>query len=324
MHRLLVSLLLYVVITDGASVISPSRMSIELGGNITIKRAASEPPFDMNSKYDCVLGRLGQFSLHIPPKNFKETGVHLLAKAQVVDRDTLLCEVAKGDVVTAGNTTVCVAKSSPTRLFPGFQPLDVTDVIESELNKEKKAVCPDSYSPGFEEHFPLFAPAFDRRPYFRETSGALLLDLDAAMLCNESITVKVSYPVASGEQRTLLEEKVDVVCDAARLRPSCGAHGHCHDVLPLRLPFSLEAVPVDLDTDASWSLQTAHGSGNALAPQPEQGVPDLPYPRGTHLRRLQRSPPPEPKPSFATFQVAALTLRRSLTRVLDPNPNQHP
>ena len=74
--------------------------------------------------------------------------------------------------MTAGNTTVCV------------HALDAS----SPRGEQRKAVygVPNClalgpYGETNTEHFATFAPAFSRRPYIRETEGALLVRLDASL-----------------------------------------------------------------------------------------------------------------------------------------------
>ena len=163
--------------TTCAASASPSRIPTETGGNITVTRARGEQPFNKSGKYTCIFGRKGQFSIVLPPKNYRQSGVHVSAPAIVVDDSRIMCQVPR--VVTAGNTTVCIAvSSSVTRVQTHFKPL------ENDLPKVgKKNVCKDTtYAPAYLTHFPLFSPAFDRRPWFREVEGALLVHLDMAAL----------------------------------------------------------------------------------------------------------------------------------------------
>ena len=70
-------------------------------------------------------------------------------------------------------------------------------------------------------------------------------------------------------------------------RDSCGAHGGCRPVLPLRIPFSLDRVPTSFDADTTITLRVSD-STVAIA---------------THTRRLIRAAPPRDGSGVATFQV---------------------
>lgn len=115
--------------------------------------------------------RKGQFSLHLPEKNFKTTGVHAVANATVQDRNTLVCHIPS--VTTTGNTTICITKLG-----------------DAVLAKEVCGASP-VWAPLFIEHYALMKPAFDRRPYFREATGTMLLDVDS-VLHGASVTVTVT------------------------------------------------------------------------------------------------------------------------------------
>jgi hypothetical protein len=284
-----------------AATASPSRMSTELGGSLTIKRQPSEPAFASGRSYECVLGRAGQFSLHIPPQNYHETGVHSVAPGKVLDADTLLCDV--GSVVTEGNTTVCVQEANASRHFPEFQPLGAA---APEAAGKKKLMCAQtSYAAAWTYHFALFAPAFNRRPYFREEEGALVSELDLGALAGKTVRITAGYhpssPSSSGGGGrggfvSVLNTTVNVpALDTPRGRTRCGAHGvthggvsTCRQVLPIRLPFPLQALPADIDEDCTITLQQEGAYAKAAV----------------HTRRLQRSPPPADKGgSVVTFQV---------------------
>ena len=163
--------------TAHAATASPARLPTETGGVLTVMRGPGEKPFNKLANYSCLLGRKGQFSIVLPPKNYKQTGVHVSAPGVVVDGDKIMCQVPR--VVTAGNTTVCVTTITPaTKLQTHFQPLE-----NGMLKAAKKDVCTDlSYAPAHFIHFPLFVPAFDRRPWIREAEGALLAHLDMTAL----------------------------------------------------------------------------------------------------------------------------------------------
>ena len=163
--------------TACAASASPSRIPIETGGEIIVTRGPGEQPFNKSGKYTCIFGRKGQFSIVLPPQNYRESGVHVSASAVVVDNNRISCLVPR--VITTGNTTLCIAEASPvTRVHTHFKPL------ENDLLKvAKKDVCKDmTYAPAHFTHFPLFSPAFDRRPWFREVEGALLVHLDMTAL----------------------------------------------------------------------------------------------------------------------------------------------
>ena len=101
----------------GATV-SPLRQSLELGGTLSVFRAPDEPRFDAGAAYECVLGRKGQFSIVLPPKGFKATGVRVRANASVVSVDEVRCDVPAGVIVTAGNTTLCVSPRASIHRCP--------------------------------------------------------------------------------------------------------------------------------------------------------------------------------------------------------------
>jgi hypothetical protein len=120
------------------------RLPLELEGKLEVKRSStSEPPFVPGRAYQCVFGRAGQFSLHMPPQDYHELGVHTTGHGEAKDANTLLCTVPK--VVTAGNTTVCVMPPNVTRThFPAFRPAE-NDAAErrhlTNLAARKHVVC---------------------------------------------------------------------------------------------------------------------------------------------------------------------------------------
>ena len=76
--------------------------------------------------------------------------------------------------------------------FAGFQPGDVGGHHE----------CPDQrWAEPSVVHFPLFAPAFDRRPYFREDAGALLVELDVLALGGREVEVAAACAAESERLR---------------------------------------------------------------------------------------------------------------------------
>jgi hypothetical protein len=148
--------------------------------------------------------------------------------------------------------------------------------------------------PRFFEHFALFAPAFSRRPYFRETEGALIVELDLPALAGKKITLSVNFnhgemgDAMNTAGTTLVTSTMTVPALSSPLaRESCDAHGHCRPVLPLRIPFALDKVPTSFDDDTTIKLQLS-GSTAAVA---------------THTRRLIRAAPPRDGSGVATFQV---------------------
>ena len=149
----------------------PARTSLESADVITLTRAPGEPPFSKSARYGCHFTRRGQFSIVLPQKGYKHGGVFVNVSATVLSGDTLRCDKPVG-AVTAGNTTVCV---------------HALDAIPPR-GKQRKAVygVPNClalgpYGETNTEHFATFAPAFSRRPYIRETEGALLVRLDASL-----------------------------------------------------------------------------------------------------------------------------------------------
>ena len=324
MRLLLPALLLLAPAATAA--VEEARLPLELEGTLRVARGAGEPPFVVGAEYACVFGRSGQFSLHMPPQNYHNLGVHTFGSGKATDADTLACSVPP--VVTAGNTTVCVMPPNATRThFPAFRPA-VDAAAEERLLRAadgKKATCgvtPCEYPaprisavqsvaseprlfvlrplavcladvPRFLEHFTLFAPAFSRRPYFRETEGALLVELDLLTLADKQITLSVEFSSAEASEGeatpavvTLLSTTLKVASLASPLaRGSCDAKGRCHPVLPLRIPFPLTKVPVSFDADTTIKLTLGDGK------------------MASHTRRLIRAAPPAVSSGLATFQV---------------------
>jgi hypothetical protein len=88
-----------------------------------------------------VFGRVGQFSLHMPPKDFHDLGVHTFGSGKVTDASTMVCTVPR--VVTAGNTTCCVMPPDASRTrFPAFRPVE-DEATERQLRAadQKRAAC---------------------------------------------------------------------------------------------------------------------------------------------------------------------------------------
>ena len=120
---------------------SEVRLPLELDGEFEVKRSAGEPPFSPGKEYSCVFGRAGQFSLHMPPQNYHNLGVHTTGRGTATDADTLVCTVPR--VVTAGNTTVCVVPPNTTRThFPAFRPMGALgDHDRPAVAELKQATC---------------------------------------------------------------------------------------------------------------------------------------------------------------------------------------
>ena len=59
--RVLISLSLLASAHAAASL--PTRLPLELGGNLTLQRGVGEPDFSPHKAYRCVLGRVGQVAL---------------------------------------------------------------------------------------------------------------------------------------------------------------------------------------------------------------------------------------------------------------------
>ena len=196
--------------------VTPRRIALEVGGLVTYTAAPGELAFDATQSYKCQIARRKQFSLHLPQKNYSATGVVSYAPAKVINATTIECITPPE--VTAGNSTLCILKANATM--------------------GKKAICGTGpgyeWSPGYFEHFPLFAPAFSRRPYILESTGAVIAQLDLQALVGQQVTfaieignVTFSYPFT---------------------------------VLPTsefaRFEFPLVDLPDDVDVDAKLTLST--------------------------------------------------------------------
>ena len=145
--------LLLIPTMTAAVTVEPWRFAVETGGTLTLRRGPGDPPFA--GPLRCVFSRVAQFSPVLPQPGFRQGGVRVYANATVLDDGAATCAVPP--VVTAGNTTVCVAR-------------DENDCFGTS---PKKFASPFGYA--FVDHYAAFAPAFDRRPYVREASGALLV-----------------------------------------------------------------------------------------------------------------------------------------------------
>lgn len=265
------------------------RLPLELEGELQVTRAAGEPPFVVGKEYSCVFGRVGQFSLHMPPQDYHELGVHTFGSGKATGADTMVCSVPK--VVTAGNTTCCVMPPNASRShFPTLRPVeDAATERRLRAEDQKRATCGATpYTPVFFEHFPLFAPAFSRRPYIREAEGALVVELDLQALAGRKITLSIEAALEGGRATTTLMSSTVVVAalGSPLARERCDSHGRCRPVLPLRIPFSLAPVPVSFDADTTIKLAV-----------------DGPTAAATHTRRLIRAAPPPEGSSVVTFQV---------------------
>ena len=148
----MLALLLVPTMTTAVTV-EPWRFAVESGGLLTLRRGPGDPPFA--GPLRCVFSRVAQFSPVLPQPGFRQGGVRVYANATVLDDGAATCAVPP--VVTAGNTTVCVAR----------------DDADCFGTTPKKFASPFGYA--FVDHYAAFAPAFDRRPYVREASGALLV-----------------------------------------------------------------------------------------------------------------------------------------------------
>lgn len=122
--------------------VSGVRLPLELEGKLEVKRSALEPPFIVGEAYSCVFGRAGQFSLHMPPQDYHDLGVHTKGRGTATDAETLVCTVPS--VVTAGNTTVCVMPPNATTThFPAFRPMGDENERQRtvDVTEGKHATC---------------------------------------------------------------------------------------------------------------------------------------------------------------------------------------
>ena len=249
-----------------AAGVLPLRLPLETGGLLTVTRGRGEPPFAKGTRYLCQLGRKGQFSLRMPPKNYRATGVHATTPATVLDADTLAC--ATGPVVTAGNTTVCIVPLAAAGAGGGAAAGARVRVHTTSYTSKVLCGANTTWAPAFVEHFPRFAPAFNRRPYFREAEGSVVAELDVASLAGQQVTLTVE--IGQGLP-TLLNHTFAV-------GPATGF---------VRIPFSLQGVASDVNADAVFTLASPTGR----------------FPPARHTRKFSRSPPPPATTSVTTWQV---------------------
>ena len=152
--------LLLIPTTTTAVTVEPWRFAVETGGTLTLRRGPGDPPFA--GPLRCVFSRVAQFSPVLPQPGFRQGGVRVYANATVLDDGAATCAVPP--VVTAGNTTVCLAR----------------DDADCFGTTPKKFASP--FGNAFVDHYAAFAHAFDRRPYVREASGALLVSVDDSLV----------------------------------------------------------------------------------------------------------------------------------------------
>ena len=169
---------------------------------------------------------------------------------------------------------------------------DARDGARARTGLGKPSVCtkfPTTVATASFEHFPLFAPAFDRRPYFREKQGAVLLDLDLEALAGRTVQLSAVFAdPASGKLVELFE-------------PQSIAVQHRRYV---KFEFSLASLPVSIAALVNITLRR----GGVL-------------PDAVHVRELLRSPPPsDGAANFSTFQVDHTTkalLKDGITFVMN-------
>ena len=226
---------------------SPARTSLESADVITLTRAPGEPPFSKSARYGCHFTRRGQFSIVLPQKGYKHGGVFVNVSATVLSGDTLRCDTPVG-AVTAGNTTVCV------------HALDATPRQGAQRKAgygDPNCLALGPYGEANTEHFAAFAPAFSRRPYIRETGGALLVRLDASLAGRP---LKLVVTLNGTTRSPLLVQHFTAGSDPTAT---------------LRFPFDLTTMPTLVTADAEITLT------------------DLTTQRFyQHTRAFHRSPPP--------------------------------
>lgn len=208
-----------------AFTVAPQRAALEVGTRVTLTRSKSDPPFRKGLR--CVLGRVGQFSLVLPQKDFKAGGVKVDAGEAVVSADggSAACDLPR--VATAGNTTVCLGNASACAgtSLPYASP----------------------WAAGFIEHYAAVAPSFTRRPYVRETEGGLVLDFDTSLLGRAlrvraalGATVLVDEELRPSTTRRIvafpLKDLPASVYAAATIDVSAGAEVYSHERVFARAP----------------------------------------------------------------------------------------
>ena len=164
----------------------------------------------------------------LPQPGFRQGGVRVYANATVLDDGAATCAVPP--VVTAGNTTVCVAR----------------DDADCFGTTPKKFASPFGYA--FVDHYAAFAPAFDRRPYVREASGALLVSVDGSLVgkgCRVSAStstttlVDVAHTFADGAVASFgfsLDGLPASYYGIATIEVACGEKTYAHERALHRAP----------------------------------------------------------------------------------------
>ena len=161
-----------------------ARVPIELGGAVYIGPSQGEPPLTTElAARGCVVGRYKGYSLGFPAFT-QPTGSHTLnAPALLENATSIRCTMPP--VRTAGNTTIVLDTRDPARCR-GWP----------VCGGPHRFACNASQQGGFGcawmEYFALFAPAFSRRPYVGEDTGAIVVETDyslAGMLLHLSATV---------------------------------------------------------------------------------------------------------------------------------------
>jgi hypothetical protein len=206
---------------------SPARTSLESADVITLTRAPGEPPFSKSARYGCHFTRRGQFSIVLPQKGYKHGGVFVNVSATVLSVDTLRCDKPVG-AVTAGNTTVCVHALDDASPLRGKQRKAIYGV--------PNCLALGSYGEANTEHFATFAPAFSRRPYIRETEGALLVRLDASLAGRP---LKLTATLNGTTHSPLIVQHFTAGSDPTAT---------------LRIPFDLTTMPPMVTADAEITL----------------------------------------------------------------------
>ena len=183
--------------------------------------------------------------------------------------------------------------------LPFFSYLSCCLFPETKGGRYNKAIpCSgEVWTPAFITHFPLFAPAWSRRPYYSEVLGALLLDLDMQTLAGKSITVEASLPSNA------------TTAGAAGATPFFHAGPMVVTQQHVKLPFDLvAALPTSIDADATITV-TVHGDGGhrhaGVIVHGDRGhrhAGSASY-TGQHIRRIQRSPPLPTPTTVTSWQV---------------------
>lgn len=331
-----------------AATVMPIELPIELMGAVTVRPAEGEPPFPTHSRIEgkggavvvggggggrdpftrnqlavvCVLDRHGSFTLGKPGYAQGNNGNDGRWVTGTVSADGTSVRCPVPSATTAGNTTIGLAFVASG--------IDKTSSIDATQATEPFPPADPRWALASLRHFAVFQPAFSRRPYVRESMGAVVAEVDAS-LAGQKLVANISLPNAVVSRQVVGPRTgVRIKYEINHAAPSrlchnfqCRKTGSCRLCIPLRPRPNMYSPllippshPPHMMSTSLVKIFTMHG--NQHAHRVDFSLADLPrtmwtmvnisltLPDGTvvaHPRVLARASPERVPLGTTVFQV---------------------